>query len=87
MVQPILQTSKIKVVKKKLGRNKAWGLAYKEKGEVHIDERLKGKDLLDTLIHELIHILQPDLIEEKVEFLGTQLAEHLWDQGYRKVET
>ena len=29
---------------RKLGKHKALGLAYTETGEIHIDERLKGKN-------------------------------------------
>jgi hypothetical protein len=43
--------------------------------------------LLDTLIHEFTHYIQPYLDEEKVERIGNELSMFLWENGYRKQET
>jgi hypothetical protein len=53
---------------------------------IRIDERLAGTDLLDTLLHELIHARWPDLAEESVaEFAGI-LTTVLEQEGYRRGE-
>lgn len=75
-----------KVVHKKLGKENAWGLCYKDRNEIHIDSRLKGRDYFQTICHELIHNHCPDLIEEKVEDLSTRLFEDLWALGFRKTD-
>lgn len=70
----------------KIGKNKAMRLAYKETGEVVIDERLKGIEKLDTLIHECLHCMNPTWGESKIIGHSSELSKILWEQGYRKVE-
>ena len=74
------------VIHKKLGRNKAIGLAYKEDGIIHIDERLKGIEHLQTLIHEVAHIQNPKWSEIKVEGHSAEIAKILWENNYRKID-
>jgi hypothetical protein len=74
-----------KIIHRKLGKEKAMGLAYTEEGEIHIDERLKGIDHLDTLVHEVYHCLNPKFSEIKVQGHATELAKILWDNGYRRI--
>ena len=76
----------IKISFKKLGREQAHGLAYKEDREIIIDNRLKGFDLLETIIHEAKHCQCPAWAEIKVQGHAKELAELLWQQGYRKVD-
>jgi hypothetical protein len=70
----------------KIGRNKAIGLAYCESGEIVIDERLRGKEHLEILLHEVVHILNPKWSEIKVIGHANEMAKILWDQKYRKVD-
>lgn len=44
---------------------------------------LAGLDLLDTLIHELIHARWPDLHEEAVEEFASTLAGIIHAEGFR----
>lgn len=76
----------IKITYRKLGREKAHGLAYKEDREIVIDNRIKGLDLLDTIIHESLHIMNPRWAEIKVAGHSKELALLLWEQGYRKID-
>lgn len=76
----------ITVIYKKLGRNKAMGRALQTDFIIEIDNRLKGMDQLDTTIHETIHCLIPEFVEEKVDNLATEIAKVLWKEGWRKVE-
>jgi hypothetical protein len=76
---------KIKVKYKKLGKEKAWGLADSS-GTVYIDSRLKGKKALEILIHECIHILWKDEEEEEVINKSISLCNAIWQQRYRRIE-
>lgn len=73
----------IRVYIKKLGREKAAGLAYKQERKIYIDPDQRGLYLFDTLIHEVMHIQHPDLSEEAVSDNAKEMAELLWKFGYR----
>ena len=66
----------------KLGKYKADGLAYADKRKIIIDSRLTGVELLETILHEILHIQQPDLSEEAVLRYSKETAEILWKIGY-----
>lgn len=72
-----------------LGREQAHGLAYTcpSDGDLHgsmeIDARLKGRALLETLIHELLHLIFPGMLEEDVRRAGRYLALCLWAWGIK----
>jgi hypothetical protein len=74
------------ITHKKLGREKAHGQAFKEDGVIEIDERLKGLDHLDTVIHEIMHIQNKRWPEAKVIGHSNEMANLLWELGYRRVE-
>lgn len=76
----------IKISYRKLGKEKAHGLAFKEDREIHIDPTLNSPDMLHTLIHEIIHIQNPKWPEIKVEGHAKEMFELLWKEGYRKVD-
>lgn len=76
---------KIKVKYKKLGKEKAWGLADSN-GTVYIDSRLKGKKALEILIHECIHLLWENDSEEDVIKKSVALCNTIWNQRYRRIE-
>jgi predicted metallopeptidase len=73
------------VIHRKLGKERSQGLAFQDKGIIHIDSRLNGIDHLDTLIHEILHIIQPKWGELRVEGNATEIARVLWEQGYRRI--
>ena len=75
--------SEIKHVKIK--SNYARGLAWTDTGIIHIDTRLMGKEHLEILIHEICHIQNPRWSEIKVIGHSRELADLLWQEGYRKV--
>ncbi len=54
--------------------------------EVEIDKRLKGKKLLEILIHECFHELFPDKEEEEIEYKAAVLARTLWKEDFRRVD-
>ena len=75
-----------KVVFKKLGKEKAWGRYFSDKNLIEIDERLKGKKLLEIYVHEFLHHLFPNFSEDEIVRLGRELTEYLWKHNYRKID-
>ena len=76
---------KIKINFKKLGREKAFGQAVSSENLIEIDPRQKQKTLLNTLIHELLHIIEPDWSENKVRKTASVLARYIWEAKYRRL--
>lgn len=76
----------IKVTERKLGKHKAMGLAHSD-GLVEVDPRQEAKDYLDTLIHELLHVIDPskEWSEATVERVANTLTYYLWKAGFRRV--
>jgi len=74
-----------KVIEKKLGREKAYGMVLHPSKNIFIDPRQTPKSYLGTLIHEKLHVMFPDWSENKVKKAEKELANLLWKSGYRKV--
>ncbi len=55
------------------------------KPQIWIKRSLKPIDLMDTIIHEVIHAIRPELSEESVLETGTTIAKVLWKLNYRKM--
>jgi hypothetical protein len=53
---------------------------------IRIDERISGTELLDTLLHELVHARWPDLHEEAVIEFATMATEVLDAERFRRAE-
>lgn len=77
---------RIRVKYRKLFKHNVVGLAYTRKRLIEIDERLRGKQLLEILIHELMHVQNPDWPEEVVVEQSREMAEVLWDEGVRVID-
>jgi hypothetical protein len=75
-----------KVVHRKLGKHKAQGLAWIDDRIIEIDERLKGKDHLEIVIHEVLHIINPKMIESKIIHQSRIIKDTLWKLGYRRIQ-
>ena len=77
------------MVERKLGREQALGQATvgggPARGLVEVDPRQSAKEYLDTLIHELLHILKPHWSEDHVATTANVLATKIWTAGYRRV--
>lgn len=76
----------IKVIYRKLGKEKAWGQASIEDGIIELDDRMKGKKHLEILIHELMHLQNPEWSETEVLAKSKQMTGVLWKQHYRRVD-
>jgi hypothetical protein len=74
------------IIYKKLRGRGATGLVEADSDLIQADIRLKGHELLDVLIHEGTHILQPYLTEEAVNDIGIELSRILWADGWRRID-
>lgn len=54
------------------------------KPEIWIKRTQKPIDLMDTIIHEVLHAVRPELSEEAVLDTATTIAKALWKLNYRK---
>jgi len=76
---------RIKIIYKKLGREQAHGIAESD-GNVYLDPRLKGKKHLEILLHEVLHLLNPNDSELSIIKKSITLTKVLWKEGYRRVD-
>lgn len=77
-------------IHKKLGREKADGEAFDPKlgdkvRKIHLDPRMGNKEWLETLIHELLHLACPGMIEEDVTRIARFIGKWMWFMGVRRV--
>jgi hypothetical protein len=56
----------------------------KAKPEIWVKRTQKPIDLMDTIIHEVLHAVRPELSEEAVLDTATTIAKVLWKFNYRK---
>lgn len=76
----------MKVVYRKLGKEKAWGQAHIDSNTIEIDPRLKGRRKIEILLHEALHILNHEWSETKVIEQSKKLTSLLWKEHYREVD-
>jgi len=76
---------KIKVKDRKLGREKAFGLAYIDTGKIHIDPRQSSKTRLNTLLHESLHVIFPDMSESRIKTVTGRLTQVLLKDNWRRI--
>lgn len=72
----------IKVIHRKLGKERAWGLA--EGNRIDLDSNLNGRRHLLYLLHEMLHVIHPEWSETNVVKVSRQMCRVLWDQRYRR---
>jgi len=76
----------MKIIYRKLGREKAWGQAYCGDNIIEIDPALRGKHKLEIIIHEAMHILNPEWDENEIVQKSRQLTRVLWKERFRQIE-
>ena len=76
---------RVRIREKRLGRERALGQAWHGENVVEIDPRQCESERLDTLIHELLHLMEPEWSEERVVEVAGWLSKILWRQKYRRV--
>jgi hypothetical protein len=77
---------KIKIIYKKLGRERLWGEANLDDNSIVLDSRLKGRKALEILIHECSHCILPSLNEDEIVRISTILTKVLWSENYRRID-
>jgi hypothetical protein len=77
---------KVKVTHRKLGQDRVHGWAHLGLNHIELDSRLKGRRHLLYLVHEMLHLLNPDWSESKVVKQSRELTKLLWEQNYRRIE-
>jgi hypothetical protein len=63
-----------------------WGDCDFDARTIRIHETLTGRELMDTLIHEMVHGRWPDLQESAVAEFASVVAEVLDAEGFRLPE-
>lgn len=87
----------IKIVERRLGGHKALGLYWYQQNSdgsrdkrftpiIEIDPRQAPKEELDTVLHESLHHVCPELTEEQVVAAAADMTQILWGIGYRRVK-
>jgi hypothetical protein len=61
-----------------------FGQADKVTGEVTLDPRQPESEMLDSAVHEFLHVACPYMAEKKVAATATIIADALWKMGYRR---
>jgi hypothetical protein len=78
---------RVKIVERKLGRERCVGQAVHGINLVEIDPRQSEYERLDTLVHELFHISFPHATEEEVIVISRWFSRILWRQHYRRLHS
>jgi hypothetical protein len=74
----------IKFIRRKLGKEQAWG--QQTGGRLEIDERLRGRKELEICIHESLHYLCEYMSEEEVIRVSAMLTRALWSDKWRRID-
>jgi hypothetical protein len=78
--------SGVKVTERKLRRCHAVGRAWADSMAVEVDPRQEPQARLNTVIHEVIHCIFPNMEEEEVDRVATVISDTLWQDRYRRVD-
>lgn len=71
-----------KIIRKRLAQDD--GQCDYNTKTIRVDERLHGVDLMDTLIHEMVHGRWPDLTEDAVAEFSETVSGVLDAEGFRQ---
>jgi hypothetical protein len=77
--------NKIKLVERKLGRERALGMAHHGENMIEISTNQSTRERLDTVIHETLHLLDPDMPEKRVNSYANRISNVLWKDNWRKI--
>jgi len=75
---------RVTVVEKDLSKDKALGICCAGLRLIEIHDKQCESERMDTLIHELLHLMRPSWSEKEVIRVANYLTRHLWAQGYRR---
>ena len=77
--------NKIRVILRRLGKEKAWGLAFASDNIIHLDKRVRPKMLMVNALHECQHCINSRFSETKVERDAQTMTDVLWRLGFRLI--
>jgi hypothetical protein len=66
------------------GERKVFGQAWSD-GEIELHPDQSSQQLLDTVIHEVLHIVMPNASETAVSSAASVARQKLWELGYRRI--
>lgn len=75
-----------KVIHRKLGKERAYGLAHTDSNLIELEVTLTGYRYLLYALHEHFHLKHPEWSETKVRQESSKTARFLWQIGFRLVE-
>ena len=75
-----------KVIHRKLGKERAYGLAHTDSNLIELEVTLTGYRYLLYALHEHFHLKHPDWSETKVRKESSKTARFLWQMGFRLTE-
>jgi hypothetical protein len=76
---------KVRIVERKLRRERAVGRVFLEEGVIEIEERQKPREWLSTLVHEALHVAFPGMSEKQIAAAEKKVADILWRAGVRRI--
>lgn len=75
-----------RVIHRKLGKERAYGLAHTDSNLIELEVTLTGYRYLLYALHEHFHLKHPEWSETKVRQESSKTARFLWQMGFRLVE-
>jgi hypothetical protein len=79
-----MNPKKVKIVERKLGRERADGQANIIERTIEIDPTVSEERRVVVMVHEALHLADWDLPEDKVTQLAEFVGPILWKHGYRR---
>lgn len=79
-------TKRLRIIDRKLGRERAVGQYEQGSRRIEIDPRQSSRDRLGTVIHETLHYLYPGQTEDQILRAEEVMADTIWRDGYRRVQ-
>lgn len=76
---------KVKVIERKLKRQRAVGRVFLAEGVIEIEQRQKPREWLSTLVHEALHVAFPAVDEKSIAAAEKKIADILWSAGVRRI--
>lgn len=77
-------SGRVSVIHKRIGQH--WGMYDRKNRRIIIHPDQAPKEMLDTLLHEGLHHVFPDMSEREVRRSSRMLSTLVWGQNYRKVQ-
>jgi len=74
------------VIHRKMGKERAYGLAHTDSNLIELEVTLTGYRYLLYALHEHFHLKHPEWSETKVRQESSKTARFLWQMGFRLVE-